>query len=1583
MRRDRRGCWWVAVVACLSIAAGACSGGGTKGSPIAAPAARARVGRTTGPFAVVLTAGHPAAPAANAVAVAGGEKLDPGAISAVVNRLPAFKADGGAVPFKRPPESLPRPRVGATISKPFGAASAQPKPTPTDNGPLQVLRYQPVGDVDIAPDLSVTFSQPMVPLGTLAELDQAAVPVKVTPALNGRWRWIGTRTVRFEFTGAVDRLPMATNYSVEVPAGTASQTGNKLATAVRWTFRTPPPKVLTFAPETTTVDTTPVFIATFDQRVDPDAVIKTTTLAADGNKVAIRRATPAEIIANDQVHQVSDDTPDGRWVAFRPTSRLPNGAALTISIGPGTPSAEGPRTTTTASTHSASTYSALAVTNAQCGFFDGCRPGLGFTITFNNALDPKKFDPKQVTITPALAASIGVSGNTLTINGATKRDTHYVVNLSASLRDEFGQTLGAATAKSFAVGEATPMLTPFAGRLTTTDPSAKRPSVSVTSVGHATLKVDVYAADPSLWPFYQNLVDRWDGTQSMASWRKLSQTTIAVDGGGRDLTESTIDLSADLHGSTGHLIVVVSPTRQFPPGNDLYWQNRPVITWVQVTSIGVDALSSNDQLITWATSLRDGSPLGGVQVKLGGTDSSAVTDAGGLARLRIVRARYLTATKGTDVALLPADSEYEWNSVTVGDSVTGFAFDDRGIYRPGEAVRVKGWFRRVRTSQHSTVAPLAAGRTAHWSAHDAFGNEIGKGDVALGAVSSFDLKIDVPAGAALGEGTLQVSVDDGGVSGAATVAFQIQEFRRPEFEVVTRAESAGPHLLTQPVTVAAVARYFSGGVLASAPAVWQVTTGSTTYTPPNWSQFAFGETKPYWLDGFAGLRNGGPISLGGGPIAPGGDTTGGCCFPQPDQKAVTYTGSTDPTGTHYLQLNFDGQKPDLPVMVSANASVTDVNRQSYASNLELLVHPSSLYVGIRSTRQFVREGEPIDVEAIVTNIDGTVVAGRTFTITATRVESTFVNGAWVETDVDPKKCEVKSSTKPVSCSITAGVAGQYKISAVVTDDAGGRNRSELTRWVSGAETVPTRGVDQQSATVVPDKDTYRPGDTAQLLVVAPFESANGLLSVSANGATRTEHFTVEHGSALVKVPIAATDTRGLTAQIDLAGAAPRLRDDGTKDPALPPRPAFATATLALQVKPANETLKVSAVARDRVTAPGAHDTVDVSVAAADGSAVAGADVAVVVVDDAVLSLTGYKLADPISAMYGPQTDEHSVDYLRNSLVLANPAVFGQPGTPTSTTVPGSFKSASRTIAGDHGVQNSSNLALGAPTTPEAATGRSAQGDSFSKSTTSRTTPQGLSVRTNFDALALFSPSVRTDASGVAHVNVDLPDNLTRYRVMAVAADDGGRFGGGESTLTARLPLQIRPSPPRFANFGDTFELPVVVQNQTDQAMAVDVVAETSNLTLTDAHGLRVNVPANDRVEVRFPVKTDAAGTARYRISATHGADADSASGEFPVYTPVTTEAFATYGVIDNGAVAQPLKTPTGVVPQYGGLEIDTSSTAMQALTDAVVYLENYPYDSADAYASRIIALTSLRDVFAAFGGTGVPTPAQVDARIKA
>jgi alpha-2-macroglobulin len=260
-----------------------------------------------------------------------------------------------------------------------------------------------------------------------------------------------------------------------------------------------------------------------------------------------------------------------------------------------------------------------------------------------------------------------------------------------------------------------------------------------------------------------------------------------------------------------------------------------------------------------------------------------------------------------------------------------------------------------------------------------------------------------------------------------------------------------------------------------------------------------------------------------------------------------------------------------------------------------------------------------------------------------------------------------------------------------------------------------------------------------------------------------------------------------------------------------------------------------------------------------------------------------------------------------------------------------------------------------------------------------TTP--IRTRIDFNPLAVFAPSVRTDANGEATVEVSLPDNLTRYRIMVVAVASGNQFGITEANLTARLPLMVRPSAPRFLNFGDRFELPVVLQNQTGEPMLVDVVLQVANLELTGSKGLRVEVPARDRVEVRFPAAAQRAGIARLQVVAVSGNYADAAQVELPVYTPATTEAFATYGVVDQGAIAQPVSAPSGVFPQYGGLEINTSSTALQSLTDAVLYLVSYPFECSEQLASRILAVAALRDVLTAFEAEGLPSPQEMEAAV--
>ena len=392
--------------------------------------------------------------------------------------------------------------------------------------------------------------------------------------------------------------------------------------------------------------------------------------------------------------------------------------------------------------------------------------------------------------------------------------------------------------------------------------------------------------------------------------------------------------------------------------------------------------------------------------------------------------------------------------------------------------------------------------------------------------------------------------------------------------------------------------------------------------------------------------------------------------------------------------------------------------------------------------------------------------------------------------------------------------------------------------------------------------------------------------------------------------------------------------------------------------------------------PGAETIIDVTVKDANGLPVAGAEFAVVVVDEAILALTGYQMIDPLSVFYSHRGRGVSDYYNRDDLLLASAlSLHGGTPQPTGTPQPQQVMKQSRSIA----MAAAPAAMAGMDMADESAEEAGAADESGA---------QSIRARLNFDPLALFAPEVRTDRDGQATVSVTLPDNLTRYRVMVVAVAEARFFGAGESSLTARLPLMVRPSAPRFLNFGDSFDLPVVLQNQTDEAIEAHTIVRAANANITGGSGVEgavgyaVTVPANDRVEVLFPTTTASAGTARFQfgaIDANRPAIADAAEVNLPVFTPATTEAFAVYGEVDeDGAVLQPIRPPADTIPDYGGLEVTLSSTALQTLTDAFIYLVRYPFDSSEQIASRILAVAALRDVLKAFDAEGLPASDEIE-----
>ncbi len=1524
-----------------------------------------------------LSQGQPVAPTDDVVEVVEGETLDADAVAAVIARLPEWSADRElAEEFSWPAESLAPPRAGATVEVAFPAAeSTAPDDVPT--GPLSVVRFQPEGEVRIAPFVTITFDQPMVPLGTVGQVAAAAVPATISPELTGEWQWIGTRTLRFDASSdTIDRLPMATDYRVAVPAGTTSATGGALAEEVSFEFSTPPAQVLSFTPQGESLPLEPTFVAMFDQRIDPAAVLATISLDAGGDRRELRLATAEEIEADDAARAATQRAPEGRWLAFRPVEPLPADATLDIAIGPGTPSAEGPAVTPDAQEFEARTYPPLTVKERSCHSGNDCPPGSPLVIWLSNPLLAGTVDPAAIGVEPAVPGMVVSSefGSTsISILGATVARTTYTVTLPAGLTDVFGQTLGEDVAVPFEIGSAAPRLDQLASALTTLDPLADGDTLAVRTVNHDELRVRMFSVTPDDWDDYQRYfydsVLNGDDAVDLPDWDEVSDEVVGIDDGDDRLVETSLDLSAALDGRPGHVVVLVELTDPYPRSNDLYWSNRPTITWVQSTAIGLDAFTDPDDLLAWTTDLRTGAPLSGVEVGFEG-EAASKTGSDGLTTVALAERGdpILVARLGDDSALLPAGFYGElFQQFPVADEPRWYVFDDRQIYRPGETVSMKGWIRRLTSSGESRLVLPDAGATVAYTVRDPQYVELTTGTATLTELGGFDLSFELPDGANLGYASVEMALN--GVPGLSyngySHGFQIQEFRRPEFEVTARPETPGPYVSDRPATVAVDANYYAGGPLGAAPVAWQVTTTDASYSPPGWDEFSFGTWIPWWISDFGG---GDAVALGGYSAI---DSSEPCCGPgiAPEVEVEEFVGTTDANGSHYLQIDFvgsDGARPDLPVTVSSQAAVTDVNRQTWAAQTDLLVHPAELYVGLRSDRAFVRQGDPLRIEVIATDIDGAAVADRTLTVVAARLHSRYVNGTWTEEEIDPQNCEVVSAAEPVPCEFDTSVGGTYRMRAVITDDTGGSNRTELTAWVSGGDEQPSRNVEQEALTIVPDQERYEVGTTASLLVQAPFEG-EGIAVISHGGISDTVRFTSTDGSAVVEIPITEDSVPNVDVTMELVGAAGRLADDGTELVDAPKRPAYATGSITLPVSTATRTLTVTAVPGAEVLEPGSSTTLDVTVAGPDGNPVEGAEFSVVVVDEAVLAVGGYTMPDPLEVFYGRLSSNLSVRYGRQTIELANPDTLVQ-----------EEEAASETTA----AASADGAGSGEDPAAPAEVSADASNDSVQASRSGEASGSPIAERTDFAALAVFEPTVITDTSGRASVDVPLPDNLTRYRVMVVAGAGNDRFGSVQANITARLPLMVRPSAPRFANFGDSFELPVVVQNQTDQPMEVDVVLQTANLRLDGPAGRRVTLAANDRVEVRFPVGAEAAGTARFRVAGISGDDADAAVVELPVYNPSTAEAFATYGVLDEGATVQPVLAPIGVIPQFGGLEITTSSTSLQALTDAVLYLSEYPYRSSDALAGRIMAIAALRDVLEAFSAEGLPSAEELDRAVS-
>ena len=181
---------------------------------------------------------------------------------------------------------------------------------------------------------------------------------------------------------------------------------------------------------------------------------------------------------------------------------------------------------------------------------------------------------------------------------------------------------------------------------------------------------------------------------------------------------------------------------------------------------------------------------------------------------------------------------------------------------------------------------------------------------------------------------------------------------------------------------------------------------------------------------------------------------------------------------------------------------------------------------------------------------------------------------------------------------------------------------------------------------------------------------------------------------------------------------------------VPPRPAYASGQLNLKIPPLQRTLSLQVMPDQSALEPGSETALNVIVKDLHGLPVPDAELAVVVVDEAILALTNYQLSDPLSVFYAERSSYLSSIYSRANIILADPQALANQ-------------------ARQAGAFDAVGAAM--PAAAEMAAATEAPMATMTAEMPNQPNQPSIALRTNFNPLATFASTVRTGFNGEARL----------------------------------------------------------------------------------------------------------------------------------------------------------------------------------------------------------------------------------------
>lgn len=1415
-------------------------------------------------------------------------------------------------PDDPPPDPDPDGPAGAALPKliaddaPKPGAGSPPPAAPAvaveAEGAMAVAAALPQGEVAGLVRPTITFDRPVRALGAPA----GDPPAIIEPAIDGEWRWLGSATVEFV---PREPAPLATVYTVRVPAGLTALDGSRLEDAFRYTFETARPRAVSGTPLTAWNDfafarADQPFAVIFDQPLDEASITEGIVIRGPKADTAIE-VQAIEKLADEQAGEGNSISADRRVrVRFTPATPLELAAAHELVFTPKLKSAEGPLTPSGEVAWKFRTYPPLAVEFLGCKSWYGECPAGPLTIETSTPVTAAalkaalSIEPKVSLAWPDDAAA---ERTRWVLSGPFAPEKSYAVSI-AGLADTFGQRLerhgGTLRTGSFSPSLGAPDDAALIEK-------GLRAALPITHVNLDAIEVGFARLGPvEALPWLEK---PWrDETPGHLKWAAK-----ALGGERNSRLRSPLDLDRLFDATPGERAGRIGLVR-------LKWKegryDRASSTLVQISDLGAHFKVSPVDSAVWAWHLTDGRPAAGAVVTLfdatGKQLAKGTAGADGVAKLPGIDAMDLPKKNkwggnlygppfvaarvalGDDVALVTTRDTWSFSAYRFDLSgawenspprAEGLVFTDRGIYRPGETVYVKGILRHRSLGELKTPA----GRSVVLRMLDPEGNEVEKKDGTLSRFGGVHAEFTLPADGRLGSWGFTIEDPEADLTWYASA--RMAEYRAPAF-LVEVSPAAEARYAGEPVEANIEGRYLFGAAMSGAEASWSMSARPGRFEPQDADGFVFGKRFAWWDDddtsesvvagGVMGLDDEGRLTVKAGPAE------------TPKNRPQVYT---------------------------VEARVTDVDRQEIAGRTSFPVHPAAHYVGLKGPAGFAVAEEPFEVQVAARDaVSEAPTAAAEVTVKLMRHQWNTVKkkNAWGAFETISEKQEVEvtactvgvSADSPATCSMAAPESGYHELVATSTDAAGRTTVTTDGLWVSGPGYAAWLRDDDNRVEVVADRSTYDVGDTARLLVQSPYPEAEAWVTVERAGILSQQRVRLRGTATAIEVPITEEMIPNAFVGVVLA----RGRVDRPGKPGDPGRPSFRIGYRELRVMKARKRLAVALTPDSPEKRPGDALNIDVKVADHAGRGVES-EVAVWAVDKGVLALTGYRTPDPIAALYRPRG--LSIRQANSLTALVAQLDYGEKG---------------RDAGGGGGAMDA------------------------------------MEMRKNFVTTPIFVGNAITDAQGRAVVRGELPDNLTTFTLMAVAVTAGDRAGSGESEVVVTKPLLARPALPRASRDGDVFAAGVVIHRQGDAPADVTVTAEADGpITSVGALKRTVRVPPNKGVEVRFGFEAKATGDAKLRFTVSDGAAQDGVEMTIPVRSPVRLETVAVYGETEETRT-EALKVPPAR-PEQGGLELTLASTALGGMTDAAEMLVDYPYGCLEQRASRLVPFVALKEMLDRYG----------------